>query len=567
MSEYDDPNAPPDLLGRDIAAAPPDPSLEDIARRGGIRRESLADLKAFAPPIPGWNAPDFPQRLEDLDRRAKMSVGENLGEFGEQAAPIAASAVVPGVGKTIGTLARAVPKGVSIPTLAGGALLAGSSEAGEPAKPPAIGTQFRDELAKLLQEKEQIAGQIEAARQRRESFRPQGRRPGGPDQDPQFNAANDEYNGLMKRSTALDTQIGPAREAAQHEGALAETQTGNTMLENAQNQVGPVAKFLREYAGPSGYVAGFLGSLGLRKLVQGGSDKLSKLAADKAEALFTPKPKGIDPRVSAVNEFWARGQPRPLYGGKDVPFEVVPGGNPAFRSTPGNVPPAADLYQPPRVRQLTTDALTTAGFGGEWAYGQGNVIPEAKEKEANARAELAHNPTSQVAIDALQAAKNEQAWGEFLQNMGRSGVVSYPTWSAKFQRNPSFPSTKAAEADRMALERYLNKRSPPGAGPPALPGGGGNAGGGNLVGPGVGPPQPSRLGGGAAEIGAGRPRLAETRRWDRLRAARRARPRRHPHGIEGVTGSGGDHRRAARRHARRLPGARDMGGPCDAATW
>ncbi len=105
-----------------------------------------------------------------------------------------------------------------------------------------------DVLNRLLVQQAELQRQAEAARQRRESFRPQGRAP-RPDKDPQYTQADEEFRSLDSRLKALDPQI--AQETRKNDPAyqeqLRQEREANLKAEQERRAATPTRELMSDY--------------------------------------------------------------------------------------------------------------------------------------------------------------------------------------------------------------------------------------------------------------------------------------------------------------------------------
>lgn len=242
---------------------------------------------------------------------------------------------------------------------------------------------------------------------------------------------------------------------------------GQALLQKTEDEVGPFSRLLREYGGSVGYGAGLISGGVTRKGVTKLYDLASKGRAGAADAILSKPAKDTAAKVAKVNQFWAQGQK----GGSEAPFVANPKAKAGFVTNP-EAPPASDLYQPSRARNVATDLGVAGAYGAESGYGQFSMEPDAR-KEVREAEEAVNTDPSLVNIQRLEAAKNRVGTAEFVKNMGRTGAGSYLASGLKYQRNPSRPDVAKAEAEQLRLNDKLAptpKAKPTAPAPKFVPG-------------------------------------------------------------------------------------------------
>jgi len=282
----------------------------------------------------------------------------------------------------------------------------------------------------------------EEAAQRAEALRVQGETASATAEAARAQAA-------LARSQQAETE----RKAEEGRTKAQQREQGQAKLAQAENDVSPWRRALRDYSQPIGYVAGGLAGLGARALVVGGTNKLSANKAANAEALVANTAGGVTDRVGRINDFYRKGG-----AGADVPFVSAPASAKGYAVNPG-VANMADLYKPAGAKWNTLQDVGAMGvFGAESAVGQFLVRPDAQE-ELRAAREAASKDLSDVNIARLQAAIDNASVADAMTNFGRGGAGGYLATSKFIKRNPSTPSMTGAETARLDLEKNL--RTPP----------------------------------------------------------------------------------------------------------
>lgn len=452
----------PGGLARDVAAVKPQPSLADLAERGGITHENLVSIgKAAAPPIPGWNDTSH----EDLTRRMQMSAGENAGEFLGDAVPAAVSAAAPpAVGKTIAALVRTLPKAVSIPGLAAGALIAGGgTQAGDAQDHPAQ----PDALMVLRAQQAEIERKMDAQAEIMRLHPPKPRRqddPRGPANsmsDPQYFGAERIFNQLKQQNDTITDQIRDElatrarrdQEATNarlaHEKDVAE---GNARAEAAKPAPDSWEAWFRDNGPNLGYLVG--GLLGMGK---GGYNaykfgKAQRAATERANALIPPQTGGRGQgQVQKLNQFYTE-------GGGQRPFETQTGEIPPYSTNP-NPTPSDQLY--PKRATVQKEAIynspaaafyvADAGLGGFMTYLANKNLHEAEQDMRDGKMDVG-------TIARWQKALHDVAFWETLGNAGRGAFlghasVTIPAMSIGRAR----PNVGAAGQERDRIDTLLTR--------------------------------------------------------------------------------------------------------------
>ena len=482
------------------------PTLEERARVGltdiGVPSEQAGRLaapvgvasgafEAIRPPTPAEMRAEF-------DRRRQDTLGGNLQEFAGQAVPAAALAVAPGAARVMGPPAQRLVTGAAqaireTPALAGGLIAGGAAMtgAGEAGDDPAA--QVEHLLGELDSRHEQLSKQKVDTLLRRDTSEAHRAEVAGisstsPKGDiirvqEKLNALGYEA-GKADGNIGKDTRLALAKfqadkreeiKAANQELTGLETgfkdldiarnrASGDQRLSQAEKNLTPWQDFVRKYGTAAGIGVGLvLGATGRYAVVKT-SDALARRAAQRAEGLFEPpKPRDWPGRESKVNQFWAEGQPSPLWmqGGRKAPFEAAPGQEPPFRASATPAPAAADLYQPNRAANAAVDAGVIGAGVGEYIAVDRLVGERARAELAAAREAMQKDP-SKVNVDRYQAARDVVGYVDFFSNLGRGSALGYAGTAAKVRRDKQIrPDTSEAEAERGRIDAYLARNRAP----------------------------------------------------------------------------------------------------------
>lgn len=242
--------------------------------------------------------------------------------------------------------------------------------------------------------------------------------------------------------------------------AVATKQAGEERLKTVESEVPWYRQMLREYGPIAGYIAGAALGPAAKSKVVGLYDEASAAKAAASNKILDDLP-DLPGRVAGVNQFWAQGGK-----GTRAPFVADPNADLGFRPN-SMVAPASKLYQPSKLGPIVSDLGVAGTFGGESAYGQMVMAPQAQAELEKAQDAVGADP-SEVNIQRLQAAKDRMAMAEFVTNMGRLGSASYLGAGFKYGRQPVRPNVAGAEAERIRINQELTGKSPS-SDLPALP--------------------------------------------------------------------------------------------------
>lgn len=413
-------------------------------------------VRGLSPPIPGWSAQSFDewsaQNKEKQDERRGMGEGErlksSLSDFASEGIPYA----LPEIGAAAKPLIRPLLKPAGMAAAGLGALaMPGNAGAG------------KEEVAarqKMLKDAGFYSGEIDG------------------EEGPATKAAQAKYDASaaardarevekLKAQAALKAAeaAGKETERKSTEGDLVEAKRkkGEERFQQAEKDLDPFNRTLRDWGPTAGYAAGtLLGLLG-KGAVNRASNKMSGAAATRANELLNKEATDLPARAANVNQFWSEGQNVPFFGSRTAPFEADPGKIPAFKSNPDAVP-ATDLYLPSRTKNAAVDLGAAGAFGAESLYAQEVMAPHAQKELEAARTAFKDDP-SESNLARLQAALNQSATAEALTNLGRAGGISYLAGGIKMHRNPTRPDISKAEAERTRIDELLSGRGASGANP------------------------------------------------------------------------------------------------------
>ena len=161
----------------------------------------------------------------------------------------------------------------------------------------------------------------------------------------------------------------------------------------------------------------------------------------------------VPSRVGAVNRFWQEG------GAKTVPFTAAPKAKSAVKSN-RQAPSATTLYPPQSVlsQYVKGSDVAAAGLGvGEWA-GAEHVASHYRGKLAEAERAVAQDP-SEANIQRMRSAREETARWESIARFGLGVVSGTGIVGSKMRYKSARPDVDAAEGERLAIDRIINRRS------------------------------------------------------------------------------------------------------------
>lgn len=435
---------PSDFEGRTASIEAYEPTLEDSARSG------LADM-GVDPEQAGRAAAVVPFTPPGMAYEGGRQIGEgNYIEGGSNLA-LAAAPVVPGaaaVSLGLGAfdpLSKAIPQfGEDMQSVAG-AFMTGA-QAGE-------GTEEVKKLQIKMRDEGYYSGKIDGLMK-------EGTK-----------AAKKAYEeDQMKRLNAETARQAAQAQAAKSEAERAETlrkaqeavakadqrKAGEERLRESEENVPWYRKAIRNY----GPLAGLVGGIALGGVTKKGvnkiSDKFSEKAANRANDIINAPARDTAAKVAKVNQFWAQGQ-KGGFSTPEAPFTANgPRAKNRFKINP-DAPEASSLYQPSKVRDLSTDAGVATTFGVESGLGQFVIEPEARHELENAQKAVSEDP-SEVNIERLQSAKDRVALAESVKNLGRGAAAGYLAGGIKYRRQPSRPDVAKAEAEKLRVEQSLGTK-------------------------------------------------------------------------------------------------------------
>jgi len=238
------------------------------------------------------------------------------------------------------------------------------------------------------------------------------------------------------------------------EQAAADKKAGEDRLKAADKNVGVVDRAIRDYGPLIGTIAGVGTGIGTKLFVNSAYKNATKEAAERADALIADKGRTIQSKAAALNQFWGEGQPRPMIGKTQVPYNSSPSDPGVVRNS--KAPGAADLYQPSKTKNAMTDLGVAGAFGAEWQAVEQGLTPGARKEVSEARAAVQADP-SEANVQRLQAALNRAALTDALGNWGRGASMGYLATGVKAQREHVRPDMAKAEKERFVLDTQLGQ--------------------------------------------------------------------------------------------------------------
>lgn len=236
------------------------------------------------------------------------------------------------------------------------------------------------------------------------------------------------------------------------EQAAADKKAGEDRLKDADKNVGIVDRAIRDYGPLIGTIAGVGTGMGTKLFVNGAYKNATSEAAERANQLIADKGRTIQSKAAALNQFWGEGQPRPMVGKTQVPYNSSPSDPGVVRNA--KAPGAADLYQPSKIKNAGTDLGVAGAFGAEWQAVEQGLTPGARKEVNEARAAVQADP-SEANVQRLQAALNRSALTDALGNWGRGAGMGYLATGVKAQREHVRPDMAKAEKERFELDTKL----------------------------------------------------------------------------------------------------------------
>ena len=258
-------------------------------------------------------------------------------------------------------------------------------------------------------------------------------------------------------------------ESKKADAALAETQRikeadtlkdtrrkeGEEKLRGIEANVPWYRQMLRDYGPAAGYGAGMvLGGASAHKVGKL-FDKTAASKTTRADDLIGDGFASLQPseKAARLNQFWVEGQRRPSWGARETPYSSNEAG---VLSANAKAPSAGELYLTPKISELRAHTTPMLGYGAEAVYGNHLKSTSAEERKAAEKA-LAEDP-SDVNIAAYQRAKDREAMGDFIGNMGRFGAFTHAGVALGQSRFRERPDIAKAEAAKFDLDSALAQK-------------------------------------------------------------------------------------------------------------
>lgn len=236
-------------------------------------------------------------------------------------------------------------------------------------------------------------------------------------------------------------------------------------LRNAEKDMDPVSKAIRDYGPMAGYIVGMGLGGGIRGTVLAKSNRMMADRVARANSIMAQGSGDWPSRAANVNQFWSEGAPswlsRLLSREVAQPFTAAPGRSPPYVSAP-NATPSGQLYQPGTANRMAVDAGVVGTAGAESTYFQMIALPAAEKEVEESRAAMQLDP-SVSNVGRYQTALANRSIAEGMMNMGRASAGTYAGASLYKPRDKTRPNVGIAEAERMRVDEQLNRRAASGA--------------------------------------------------------------------------------------------------------
>lgn len=222
--------------------------------------------------------------------------------------------------------------------------------------------------------------------------------------------------------------------------------------------------------GVLGGTLGALGSRGANKALASQAtkaDEFAKTSFMTKEAGKAVTPKNVADRAAGVNTFWENGK------GQSPFTQVTTSGELSPRSMQYQVSdqtPVGKIYQRSpmdKTKQFGKDAFMVGVAGADYV-GAGNLQERNREQAKEARERFRVSQGPQDAVEATHAQKRSDAWGA-AQNMALPFASMYLMARKGMPikgGQPGMPAQKAADAERLKVQDYLNRQ--PAGGPQSV---------------------------------------------------------------------------------------------------
>jgi peptidoglycan hydrolase-like protein with peptidoglycan-binding domain len=266
-------------------------------------------------------------------------------------------------------------------------------------------------------------------------------------------AIEDYQRRLAKRLETNSTSRGNVGRDLETQGGRLKGLEGGERLRQAEQNVGPVSRALRDYGEIGGTVAGLaLGGLGRWGMTRHANRVAAERAAD-VEARLGRNMTNVPQRAGRLGEVWREGG-----RGDAPPFTPAPGTRYGLQVNP-NAAPTGELFTAPRgIRGQVrgSDLAVMGGSAVEAGIAETRLWQATERLEAATRA--AQSDPSDINIAELQQARDEVAFWQSMGRVGQAGVAGYGVASTKLPRNYPRPDLSQADREVANLNRLI---SPP----------------------------------------------------------------------------------------------------------
>lgn len=232
---------------------------------------------------------------------------------------------------------------------------------------------------------------------------------------------------------------------------------GGERLREAEKNVGPFSRMLRDYGEIGGTAAGLaLGGLGRWGMVRH-ANRAAAEGASEIEQMLARRMTAVPPRTGRLNEVWRQGGAPP----EGVPFSPAPGTRYGVATNPATTPSSELFRGPTGIRgQFTgTDMAVMGGAGGDIAISE--VRRRAAENELAQAQQDAKADPSELNIGRMQRAMDEVAFWQSMSRLGQTFGAGYALTATKTPRLYPQPNLSQADAEMANLNRLINPPKPP----------------------------------------------------------------------------------------------------------
>jgi hypothetical protein len=230
---------------------------------------------------------------------------------------------------------------------------------------------------------------------------------------------------------------------------------GGERLREAEKNVGPFSRMLRDYGEIGGTAAGLaLGGLGRWGMVRH-ANRAAAEGASEIEQMLERRMTAVPPRTGRLNEVWRQGGAPP----EGVPFSPAPGTRYGVATNPAATPSSELFRGPTGIRgQFTgTDMAVMGGAGGDIAISE--VRRRAAENELAQAQQDAKADPSELNIGRMQRAMDEVAFWQSMSRLGQTFGAGYALTATKTPR--LYPQPNLSQAEMANLNRLINPPRPP----------------------------------------------------------------------------------------------------------